>query len=66
MSLLRLIVLRRVLRFYRSSVSVVQTKDIFKYILAILTAIESQWPIGIFFEVVLSFAPARCCGHRLP
>ena len=48
--------LRRVLRFYWSSVSIVQAKDISKYILAILTAVESQWPIGIFFEIVLSFA----------
>ena len=47
MSLLRLIVLRRVLRFYRPLVSIVHRRDIFEYVLAILTAVGSQWLIGI-------------------
>jgi hypothetical protein len=54
MSLLRLIVLRRVLRFYRLLVSIVQASGIFKYILAILTAVGSQWPIGICLRTLFS------------
>jgi hypothetical protein len=47
MSLLRLIVLRRVLRFYHPLVNIVHGRDIFEYVLAILTAVGSQWLIGI-------------------
>jgi hypothetical protein len=47
MSLLRLIVLRRVLRFYRPLVSIAHGRDKFEYVLAILTAVGSQWLIGI-------------------
>jgi hypothetical protein len=54
-------VLRRILRFYRPPVSIEEEIDIFKYILAILNAVGSQWPIRIFFEVCSQF----CSGSML-